>query len=34
MRKKVVITQPLPGDGLKALSKQCDMEVLKGTQPL
>jgi glyoxylate reductase len=34
MRKKVVITQPLPGDGLKALSKQCDMEVLKGQQSL
>ena len=34
MRKKVVVTQPLPGDGLKALSKECDLEVLKGPQSL
>lgn len=34
MRKKVVVTQPLPGEGLKALSKQCDMAVLTGLQSL
>jgi glyoxylate reductase len=32
--KRVVITQPLPGERLKALSRQCDMEVLQGTLPL
>lgn len=32
--KKVVITQALPGERLQVLSKQCDMEVLKGSQPL
>ena len=30
--KKVVITQPLAGDCLKLLSKQCDMEILKDSQ--
>jgi len=32
--KKVVITQPLPGEGLKTLSKQCDMVILTGPQAL
>lgn len=34
MRKKVVVTQPLPGEGLKALAQQCDMQVLNGSQSL
>jgi glyoxylate reductase len=34
MLKKVVITQPLPGERLKALAQQCDMEVLTGPQSL
>lgn len=34
MRKKVVVTQPLPGEGLKALAQHCDMQVLNGSQSL
>jgi glyoxylate reductase len=32
--KKVVITQPLPGERLKELAQQCAMEVLPGPQSL
>jgi glyoxylate reductase len=34
MIKKVVITQPLPGERLAELAEQCEMEVLDGSQAL
>ena len=34
MLKKVVITQPLPGERLVELAGMCDMEVLEGSQAL
>ena len=34
MMKNVVITQPLPGERLKVLSKQCNMAVLNSSQSL
>ncbi len=34
MLKNVVITQPLPDERLEALSKQCNLQILKGSQSL
>lgn len=34
MLKKVVITQPLPGERLEELARQCEMQVLPGPQSL
>jgi glyoxylate reductase len=34
MLKKVLITQPLPGERLVDLARQCDMEILQGAQAL